>query len=448
MGSSSEAAFSADFGRCGLGRPEPRERPGRDVRILEFSARRSLLAGGVDEPGADLEPPGRGLAAPDRGVHLALEPGLQPARHLGLVLRPELGQPILPPDVGRLDPDRAGRGHDPVELVDHLLGLGEVDRVALPSLAPLAGAPVDHAGGSLVGADAGQACRQHDEEGQETGDGKDPGEPASDHGSLVSRPSDIVGHRMSNRRNFAGYSSNSACVRPDCKNYLKSRSVWPCPGFSSRVKSPSREMAIGLGRSGSATVRRENLPSVGPENSRRLVRGARPVSYRSFKHLLGETSLERKCRFIFGLGIFLLVTVSFLLYGLKTESLVRKQTTQTARMLVNATLMNIHYKKLGNENFESIIDVLWGDLKAAGRPAQLPRLRILNPYSTKDTKKQPADDFERITLARFLQAGHRRGCAAARRASRGRSPITSPTARRCGTSGSTRPRRSTSTSRR
>ena len=49
------------------------------------------------------------------------------------------------------------------------------------------------------------------------------------------------------------------------------------------------------------------------------VQGSRPVSYRSFKHLLGETSLERKCRFIFGLGILLLVTVSFFLYGKKTE---------------------------------------------------------------------------------------------------------------------------------
>ena len=32
------------------------------------------------------------------------------------------------------------------------------------------------------------------------------------------------------------------------------------------------------------------------------------MSYRTFKHLLGETSLERKCRFIFGGGILLLVT--------------------------------------------------------------------------------------------------------------------------------------------
>jgi signal transduction histidine kinase len=129
------------------------------------------------------------------------------------------------------------------------------------------------------------------------------------------------------------------------------------------------------------------------------------VSYRSFKHLLGETSLERKVRFIFGLGIFLLVTVSFLLYGLKTESLVKKQTTQTARMLVNPTLLNLHYKKLGNDNYESLWDELWDSLRPLD---DLPNYDawVLNPYQTEaqGTNKQPADDFERTTLNRFLQA--------------------------------------------
>jgi signal transduction histidine kinase len=127
------------------------------------------------------------------------------------------------------------------------------------------------------------------------------------------------------------------------------------------------------------------------------------VSYRSFKHLLGETSLERKCRFIFGLGIFLLVTVSFLLYGLKTEDLVKKQTTLSARMLVPDILKNIHFRELGNKNFEPIIDVLWGDLTPLD---DLPnyKARVLNPYYPKDVKKQPVDDFERTTLGRFLEA--------------------------------------------
>ena len=32
------------------------------------------------------------------------------------------------------------------------------------------------------------------------------------------------------------------------------------------------------------------------------------MSYRAFKRLLGETSLERKCRFLFGAGTLLLIT--------------------------------------------------------------------------------------------------------------------------------------------
>ena len=70
------------------------------------------------------------------------------------------------------------------------------------------------------------------------------------------------------------------------------------------------------------------------------------MSYRSFKHLLGETSLERKCRFIFGLGILVLVSGSFFWYGQKTENLVLNQTTQTARMLVQEPLKDLHYKEL------------------------------------------------------------------------------------------------------
>ena len=136
------------------------------------------------------------------------------------------------------------------------------------------------------------------------------------------------------------------------------------------------------------------------------------MSYRSFKHLLGETSLERKCRFIFGGGILVLVTFSFYWYGQKTESLVISQTSQAARMFVNPSIMNLHYKAFGNDEFASVIDVLWGDLTPLD---DLPSYesRILNPYPVKDSKKVLArgkveepelDDMERAALARFLQA--------------------------------------------
>ena len=162
------------------------------------------------------------------------------------------------------------------------------------------------------------------------------------------------------------------------------------------------------------------------------------MSYRSFKHLLGETSLERKCRFIFGGGILVLVTLSFYWYGQKTESLVIGQTTQAARMLVKPIVMNLHYKSMGNEDFASVIDVLWGDLHAARRPA---RVRGPHPQPVQAAGRQARrkrDDFEQAALARFLRA------AAAEAADpQGRQPrasrTPSPTARRCGSGVPDRP---------
>ena len=43
------------------------------------------------------------------------------------------------------------------------------------------------------------------------------------------------------------------------------------------------------------------------------------MSYRAFKRLLGETSLERKCRFLMGTGSLVLITASFWFYARQTE---------------------------------------------------------------------------------------------------------------------------------
>src|SRR5439155_19091357 len=58
------------------------------------------------------------------------------------------------------------------------------------------------------------------------------------------------------------------------------------------------------------------------------------MSYRAFKRLLGETSLERKCRFLFGGFILLLISGSFWLYARQTEHLAYDQITNTGRLLV------------------------------------------------------------------------------------------------------------------
>src|SRR5688500_20052961 len=69
------------------------------------------------------------------------------------------------------------------------------------------------------------------------------------------------------------------------------------------------------------------------------------MSYRAFKRLLGETSLERKCRFLFGAGILLLITISFWFYACQTEDLAYNQATVTCRHLVGPVLDKRHLAK-------------------------------------------------------------------------------------------------------
>src|SRR5207249_1553304 len=70
------------------------------------------------------------------------------------------------------------------------------------------------------------------------------------------------------------------------------------------------------------------------------------MSYRAFKRLLGETSLERKCRFLFGIGILVLITVSFWLYAYQTEHLAYDQATNSARLLVPSIVAQHHIARL------------------------------------------------------------------------------------------------------
>ncbi len=133
------------------------------------------------------------------------------------------------------------------------------------------------------------------------------------------------------------------------------------------------------------------------------------MSYRSFKHLLGETSLERKCRFIFGAGILVLVIFSFYFYGRKTESLVVGLTTQRAQMLVMPTLQSLHYKALGNANYAPVIEDITVNLAARSETPQY-WTHIINPYKLRASTpaangtKDGLDDFEKRALERFLRS--------------------------------------------
>src|SRR5436305_8174161 len=75
------------------------------------------------------------------------------------------------------------------------------------------------------------------------------------------------------------------------------------------------------------------------------------MSYRAFKRLLGETHLERKCRFLLGAGILLLMTLSFWGYARQTEGLAYEQMGTSGRLLVPPILARIH---LDRERREAI----------------------------------------------------------------------------------------------
>lgn len=67
------------------------------------------------------------------------------------------------------------------------------------------------------------------------------------------------------------------------------------------------------------------------------------MSYRGFKRVLGETSLERKCRILFGISLLLLITGAFWYAERTTEKLVTERTRQTGVDFVDIALMRYHF---------------------------------------------------------------------------------------------------------
>lgn len=69
------------------------------------------------------------------------------------------------------------------------------------------------------------------------------------------------------------------------------------------------------------------------------------MSYRAFKRLLGETSLERKCRALLGTFSLVLITGSCLLYARLTERIAYEATANSGRLLVPLILNSLHINR-------------------------------------------------------------------------------------------------------
>jgi two-component system, NarL family, sensor histidine kinase BarA len=76
------------------------------------------------------------------------------------------------------------------------------------------------------------------------------------------------------------------------------------------------------------------------------------MSYRGFKKLLGETGLERKCRYLLGTGVVLLMSASFVIYAHQTEALAYDQLENTGQTLIPQVVARVHLTDDLREQFD------------------------------------------------------------------------------------------------
>jgi two-component system, NarL family, sensor histidine kinase BarA len=73
------------------------------------------------------------------------------------------------------------------------------------------------------------------------------------------------------------------------------------------------------------------------------------MSYRTIKRVLGETNLERKCRWWFGTSLFILLTLSFFWYGKRTETILNGLNPKfIGPELVRAGWLEVHLRHLAD----------------------------------------------------------------------------------------------------
>lgn len=86
------------------------------------------------------------------------------------------------------------------------------------------------------------------------------------------------------------------------------------------------------------------------------------MSYRAFKRLLGETSLERKTRWLLGAGVLILMAASFYVYAHLTENLAYEQLETTGRALLSPIVAKLHVRGeqlQALEDFQKLTESHW-----------------------------------------------------------------------------------------
>jgi two-component system sensor histidine kinase BarA len=126
------------------------------------------------------------------------------------------------------------------------------------------------------------------------------------------------------------------------------------------------------------------------------------LSYTTFKRVLGETNLERKCRRLFGIAMLLLITGSFYLYSLKNEEIVADQNQFLGEVVAAAAVMEAHFN-VQDEDVDpwmARVDQKLSEMLRA-RPY---RWKAIYPVNEAGLNK-PSDDFEWELLDRWQKLG-------------------------------------------
>src|SRR5688572_3597 len=113
------------------------------------------------------------------------------------------------------------------------------------------------------------------------------------------------------------------------------------------------------------------------------------MSYRTIKRLLGETSLERKCRFLFGSGLLILITGSFYFYARQTTKLVYDQNEIAARLLVAPAILVKHWRWAEGEKEFNLSDLV-SKMAEEVKPIDLEKTTwTLSKLDIEDAMKRP-----------------------------------------------------------
>ncbi|MFN9717045.1 MAG: histidine kinase dimerization/phospho-acceptor domain-containing protein, partial [Planctomycetota bacterium] len=134
------------------------------------------------------------------------------------------------------------------------------------------------------------------------------------------------------------------------------------------------------------------------------------ISYRSLKKLIGESSLERKCRFLFGFALLFLITTSFWWYAYRTQKLVENQQVFAARMLVPRLLQIQHQRKFVEKpevtNGSASVDAASGTIDST-QPAEVTSGNQTNPVSVAPVPSGDAMDLLSTVLDQSPQMAER-----------------------------------------